>query len=563
RPGGRVAGRGGGTAPARAALAKPPQKALNPPAKATQPPQKRPRTEDFADVYLDRFLPPARKLLLSPEGRLKSRANTSYFLGLHKETEGDYEGAIRHFRSALEADPGAVKLAGRAAYLAAQQGEIETGIAILETSLRANPDLVPPYLALSDFVATYLDDEKTAQSESIRVARQALTRFPLDPDVVEHLAMTLLAFDDTKGAEQVLENALEGTSRNPRYWLRLGRLAQHIWPLPEANADTPTAINGIYDKAMNLAPRDLGVAESVADFYQASSQFTRAADIYRQIIERDPELISPREKLGRIYALKNDFDQVIEILGELLERHPDLPDAHKLLASVYEEREEFAEAASHYETALRIEKGSDQEYRDAAILLLRANNPQGAVDILDRARFHYPDNALVVRLLGISCFYNQDFKRAVSAFEDTVKIAGGLDASFLDDELYYRYGAACERLEQYQRAADLFHKAMELAPQEDPLRSARVYNYLGYMWLEQNVKIEEAGKLILKANDLAPDDGAFIDSLGWYYFRIADYEKALEALLRALELMPAELVDAVVLDHLAQTYFRLDDFDKA
>ncbi|MFV1996354.1 MAG: tetratricopeptide repeat protein, partial [Verrucomicrobiales bacterium] len=355
-----------GAAGPRAKATEPSTKAQKPPAKTTKPPKKPLSVEDFAGIYLDRFLPPARELLLSRNSRLKSSANTSYFLGLRKEAQGDFGGAIRHFRHALEADPTAVKLAGRTAYLAAQEGEIETGIAVLEESLAANPDLVRPYIALSDFIATYIDDEKIAQAESVRIARQALTRFPLDPDVVGHLVMTQLAFGNREAAEQALEDALARNTRNPHYWLRLGRLAQHIWPLPETDAGTPVEINGIYEKAMNLAPENLGVAESVADFYHASSQYTRAADIYRQIIKRDPELISPREKLGRIYALKNDLDQVVEILTDLLERHPNLPDAHKLLAGIYEKRKEFEQAAHHYEIALRIEKGSDQEYRDAA-----------------------------------------------------------------------------------------------------------------------------------------------------------------------------------------------------
>lgn len=92
------------------------------------------------------------------------------------------------------------------------------------------------------------------------------------------------------------------------------------------------------------------------------------------------------------------------------------------------------------------------------------------------------------------------------------------------------------------------------------------YNYLGYMWLEQDMKIEEAGQLIIMANDLRPDSGAYVDSLGWYYFKKGDYDSAVETLLRAVKIMeeqdpPEE--DAVVYDHVAQAYFMQGNIPEA
>jgi len=98
----------------------------------------------------------------------------------------------------------------------------------------------------------------------------------------------------------------------------------------------------------------------------------------------------------------------------------------------------------------------------------------------------------------------------------------------LDDRFYFSYGAAVERNKQFDEAANLFRKSIHLAPVDaDPQRQARALNYLGYMWLEQNRNLKEAGELIIRANDLLPDEGAFVDSLGWYYFLVKDYPKAL------------------------------------
>ena len=74
-------------------------------------------------------------------------------------------------------------------------------------------------------------------------------------------------------------------------------------------------------------------------------------------------------------------------------------------------------------------------------------------------------------------------------------------------------------------------KAIELNP-EDVL----VLNYLGYTWAEMGVQLDEAEDLIARALKIAPNDGFYIDSLGWVYYQKGDYPRAVEQLERAVEL---------------------------
>jgi len=97
----------------------------------------------------------------------------------------------------------------------------------------------------------------------------------------------------------------------------------------------------------------------------------------------------------------------------------------------------------------------------------------------------------------------------------------------------------------------LFRKSIVL----DPGNSARAYNYIGYMWVEKNQNLDEAARLIGKAVELDPGNGAYIDSLGWLYFKQGKYEDALRELLRASEALPEP--DAVVFEHIGDTYDKL------
>jgi Flp pilus assembly protein TadD len=79
-------------------------------------------------------------------------------------------------------------------------------------------------------------------------------------------------------------------------------------------------------------------------------------------------------------------------------------------------------------------------------------------------------------------------------------------------------------------------------------------NYLGYSWVDRGEHLQEGLALIQRALALRPDSAAITDSLGWAYYRIHDYARALEHLEHAVEL---ESGDATLNDHLGDVYWRV------
>jgi tetratricopeptide (TPR) repeat protein len=89
-------------------------------------------------------------------------------------------------------------------------------------------------------------------------------------------------------------------------------------------------------------------------------------------------------------------------------------------------------------------------------------------------------------------------------------------------------------------------------------------NYLGFMWADRGEHLDKAEELIRKANELMPDDAAYIDSLGWLYFRQGKNEEALAELQHAEQLLKEiEPEDAEILDHIAQVHDKLGHRAKA
>jgi tetratricopeptide (TPR) repeat protein len=115
--------------------------------------------------------------------------------------------------------------------------------------------------------------------------------------------------------------------------------------------------------------------------------------------------------------------------------------------------------------------------------------------------------------------------------------------------LFYFRGICFERSKQWQSAEADFKKALELSPDQP-----HVLNYLGYSWVDQGVNLDEGMRMIRRAVEQRPDDGYIVDSLGWAYYRISDYEEAVKQLERAVELKPE---DPTINDHLGDAYFRI------
>ncbi len=114
---------------------------------------------------------------------------------------------------------------------------------------------------------------------------------------------------------------------------------------------------------------------------------------------------------------------------------------------------------------------------------------------------------------------------------------------------HYFRGICFERSKQWSQAESDLRKALELQPDQP-----HVLNYLGYSWIDQGINLDDGMKLIKRAVDQRPDDGYIVDSLGWAYYRIGNYEEATKHLERATDLRPE---DPTINDHLGDAYWRV------
>ncbi len=153
------------------------------------------------------------------------------------------------------------------------------------------------------------------------------------------------------------------------------------------------------------------------------------------------------------------------------------------------------------------------------------------------------DDRQVYLTLGQMCTRLRRFSEAGQALDKAEELSSKTD----DKEfVWFLRGSALEREKRYSEAEEQFKKVIASDPEH-----ASALNYLGYMLADQNMRLEEALGYIKRAVDLDPSNGAYLDSLGWAYFRLGKLELAEDNLAKAAQKTNA---DPTVLEHLGDLY---------
>jgi tetratricopeptide (TPR) repeat protein len=515
-------------------------------------------------------LVPARDLALQPENARKADALTNFIEGSRLEENAEMESALEVYQKVLSFDPGQVELAVRVAGLLVRQENYPRAIDVLKDALKFKPKDSLLYLQLSFIYAKYL--KKTDQA--LKYANQAVAIDPKNFDVYQRVFELEISIGDLPKAIQALDRAAAVKTDEPSFWLRLGKLfATTVFkPGTELKPADVKRVNEFFRKAVEKAGDDSVILKDVADYFAASQQVNEAIPLYLKVLELQPDDSSVREKLASGFVVTNQREKAIEMLQTIIQEHPEKYQAYELLGQLFDEgarelarskqseaaKAEFAKAAANYEQSLLINPARVNIYlRLAELFIGPLKQSERAVQVLSEARQRFRNIPEFTYYLGIALREAKRPQESVVVFEEALNEALTENEGLLTARFYFEYGAAADQAGLWDKAADLLRKSIAL----DPPNAAEAYNYIGYMWADHNLHLDEAEDMVGRALQLDPNNGAFLDSLGWVLYRKGKYNDALKELLHALENLSQE--DPVVFEHIGDTYLKMDQIPQA
>ena len=529
------------------------------------PPPKKSAGQD--DSFI---LTPPKDLALQPENARKADALTDFVEGTRLEENADMENALAAYQKVLNYDPGLSELAMRVAAVLSRYGDHPRAIDVLKDAIKEKPKEAGPYLQLAFIYAKYL--KKTDQA--VKYANQAIVLDPLNIEAYQRLYEIETSAGKLDKALLALDRAASVKSEDPAFWVRLGKLYATIVfkTEPEPKPEDIKRVNGFFEKAVAFAGDDSPVLKAVADYYAASQQIQEAIPLYLRVLELQPDDLNAREKLATGFVLTNQRDKAIQMLQEIIEKQPTKYQPYDLLAQLFDEgaraleranqseqaKPLFAKAAANYEQSLLINPGRANTYlRLAELLIVPLKDSARAVNVLSEARQRFPGFPEFTYFLAIALRESKQPQKAVITFEEALNEAQISNDEVLNARFYFDYGAAADQAGLYDKAADLFRKSISL----DPANAAEAYNYIAFMWAEHNMHLDEAEEMIGRALQFDPNNGAFLDTLGWIHYRQGKYEEAVAELLRASQHLTRP--DPIVFEHIGDAYSKLNRIPQA
>lgn len=251
--------------------------------------------------------------------------------------------------------------------------------------------------------------------------------------------------------------------------------------------------------------------------------------------------------IGASLTRRGGEDLALVYLQLALYLQPDHALALLSLADLYETVKKPAMAIKVYERMPASSPLKRNAQINLATNLDSVERSDEAIKILKELIAGDPRDQESIMALGNVERARKKFAECSETYADGVKELQGTEKNAW--VFYYFRGICEERSKQWPKAEASMKKALELQPEQP-----HVLNYLGYSWIDRGVNLDEGMKLIRRAVEQRPDDGYIVDSLGWAYYRVGNYEDAVKHLERAVDLKPE---DPTINDHLGDAYWRV------
>ena len=316
-------------------------------------------------------------------------------------------------------------------------------------------------------------------------------------------------------------------------------------------------------KARTIDPTNLEAGYNEAMLYDVLGQFDQAAKAYQHMVDLTSHAngaYTSEEKnnrgfflqrLGAVYVEQNKIDEAVAAYQKMIDMGgDDAVRGYEGQAEAYQGAHEPDKAIE----ALRSGLAAHPKNTDLKLILAGALADQGGAKNdpaeIDQA-FAMVKELLTNKPSDLNVWesmaqMNIRLKRWKDA-EDNLDKAEPL-ATKKDDKVYFYFlrGEWAERQHHLEPAERFFRQALALDPS-----NAMTLNYLGYMLADKGTQLPEALQLIQKAVKQQPANGAYLDSLGWVYFKMGDYERAEDNLRSAVQ---RDQTDPTVHMHLGDLY---------
>jgi tetratricopeptide (TPR) repeat protein len=358
--------------------------------------------------------------------------------------------------------------------------------------------------------------------------QQAMGQAPQDPEIKKNLAEDLLLAGDTDGSLALYRELAQTDPKDPETALRISEIYREKRDFAKARE--------AQQKALALAPDNIEVQYNNVTLLDAEGKYPDAIVEMKKILDATakksysvPERANRTRllaTLGDLYGKNGQYAQAIETFQRIMQVDPSASSrVEAQIVDTYRQAKEFTKAEQEADAACK-KYPDDRVLRSVrASLLADMGKTEEAAAGTKQLLDGHNDREVYLALAEI---YDKGgkFAEMASALDSAEKLSSGDDDK---EAVCFMRGAMYEKQQKLELAEAAFRKVLAMNP-----RNASALNYLGYMLADRNMRLSEARGLISQALDIEPNNGAFLDSLGWVDFRLGRLDEAENYLRQAI-----------------------------
>jgi tetratricopeptide (TPR) repeat protein len=463
-------------------------------------------------------------------------------LGRLYRLNNDLQKAENELKTAVKIDPDSEEAVTTLALLYTDEGDTAHALQVLS----AVPDTGRSAKLYSALGATY--EQRKDYKAAIDAYKHAIRLDRDNLDSIRGLAENLLNDGQVDAALDQYRVIADANPEDAQTYLRISEIYRRQGKYEDALESLK--------KAEAMVPDALEVPYNIAVVYQAQGRYDEAEKILQDLLKKTEKAENSYsqgdrnnraifiERLGMVYRDQENYQAAVDAFRKMIPLGDEnARTGYQNVIDTYREAKQWPEATAAAKEAAQ-KMPNDRELRMVldAQLADTGDPAKPLADVRSLLKGTPEDREVYLRL----SIMNTRLKRWSDA-EENLNKAEQLSTKAEDKEyVYFLRGSTFEREKKYNEAEAEFRKILVANPQ-----NAATLNYLGYMNADRGVQLEESLNFIKQAVSLEPTNGAYLDSLGWAYYKLGKYDLAEETLGKAALRMGS---DPTVQDHLGDLY---------
>lgn len=362
-----------------------------------------------------------------------------------------------------------------------------------------------------------------------------------DEETVAQLYSLYLKSEQMEQARAFVNNLIQQRPNDSQSWLLSGNFNATV-------EDTAEAI-AAYQKALEIDPDN---GEALIELYQllrSGNDWEKLTEIFRQVVQKSPDNSEARLILAEGLYVTKQYEESQKVLQPLLEREEHQVHVYRLLGLIASEQSHFDQAEGFFKDIIKIDPKNKFGWLSLAFLYNQQQHFNKTITTLQDALSHLPEDKDLLAIYGSTLNQLQRYEEAMTVLQKAYQ----MDPDDLN--IIVSLGVAYEELNMFPESDSLHETAIQKYPEE-----ALLLNNYAYSLGERGIQLERALEMAKKAISIEPDNGAYLDTIGWIYYQLGDYEKAKQYILDAVSKREDS---SVVIEHLGDVYFKLGNIEKA